>query len=234
MDQIFSLVERDPKAGKSLLEKIDDAYYAKEDLNVVIPTLYFEKELAKMGSNVETLGLFAITGKNGKYGVLPRPNSITLFSRMVVTRGEYNHVIFKKGQKVMMARNSISGDLVEPLFKEMIKRGKIPSFVTYEIYRIFLTNIAKKTNVKFLSHWREVDLILSVAGRLEDNPRDYYRYAPEGQKVHFIDLEDKKYMRANWAIFTASHFREGRKELIIRSEKYLEASNLEKIIRNKS
>ncbi len=213
----------------------DGLYYADMDINIAIPSFYFERGLASMSKFIETIGLFAIVNSKGEYMTLPLANQITLFSRRVSTREKYIHVIFSKGEPIMMEKISMSGSLVEKFFHEVIKKGKFPEFVTYEIARSLLNSISRTTDAGILKNFREVDLLLSVLGRQENNPKLYYRYAPDKIKAVFVNIEDRSYVRDNFAIFSTSYFKDGREELISRTanKEEIEASDVEKILRNK-
>jgi hypothetical protein len=127
-------LQRDPDSIKKHLKKIGKTYVAKNDISILFPDRYINKNLATLGSTVKVVGIFIILDEDGKYGVLNIPTLVELTPDMVldVSIGTeiYKMLKFTKDSIVMPNSEPVKMDsFIDPLFDLFMVFGKVPFFL---------------------------------------------------------------------------------------------------------
>lgn len=139
MDSLdVSKLKRDAKYISSLLKVTDEKTIAEKDLSLIFPSIYIDKNLAKIGPLCEVLSvLILLDRESGKYSVClnPAKQNYSPYAIKEITCGNvlYQEMLFKKGD-VITPNNYIvlNQQHLFDVFETFYLLGKIPWFMSYE------------------------------------------------------------------------------------------------------
>lgn len=179
---------------RAALKKQGNQLIAKERMRIVIPTRYRSKQLARFGSETQTLGIFMYVLDDNSYALSMAPAIMTILpddtKDSLLDGQESTEFIFEKGS-VVVANVEVIRDakLLYYIYNEVISTGNVPAFFDYlSLGRLFDfamhftgTNPASSVSI--------MHLLISLVAR---DPKDlnlYFRQSTTG-----TDFKDATYI----------------------------------------
>jgi hypothetical protein len=226
-------MKRDPEYFKKIIVKDNNKIITKESLKIEFPKRYIDKGLAKIGSNIEIYGIFALV-KDDKYCVSNIPvmvyTSPIIINERTINKAEY--VVFEYGPNspiindITVLKNNI---LTEALFQEFIINGKMPWFIEYEDVIVMFKNMVKYAASAIGENHVSSELITSYIARSRKDIKLFHRNAPNDEYI-FAPLDDVFYSaNSTFAKLAGNYFSDAIISAIKQPEK--SPTKLEKLLR---
>jgi hypothetical protein len=226
-------MKRDSEYFKKIIIKDNNKIITKENLKIEFPKRYIDKGLAKIGSNIEVYGIFALV-KDDKYCISNIPamvyTSPVIINERTVNEAEY--VVFEYGSNspiindITVLKNNI---LTEALFQEFIINGKMPWFIEYEDVIVMFKNMVKYAASAIGENHVSSELITSYIARSKKDIKLFHRNAPNDEYI-FAPLDDVFYSaNSTFAKLAGNYFSDAIISAIKQPEK--SPTKLEKLLR---
>jgi hypothetical protein len=172
---------RDASKFKDILKELpDSSVVCTKEVKIYIPSRYKERNLAYIGNENHTLGIYAITVDDQYYGVSLINAMIqiepTVTNFVTFDEVEYIEFIFTKGSTVFSTTNLVQNNTIPySIFNEFFSKANIPWFIGYEeLGKIFDT--AKHHSGANIGQNKEVTkLLASMVARDKKDKTKYYR-----------------------------------------------------------
>lgn len=173
---------RDPgKVHAALADQADGSLVARKDVKIYIPGRFVEKELADIGAEVNTLGVFAIVVDDKYYAVSTVNAKMRLAPASVKTvkvdDETYLELDFPSGT-VVVADTLLLCDntLVFRIFDEIIARGRVPFYLDYEDLGKLFDTAEFHALVGFDRVHSVLEMFAAVISRDPTDRTKYYRH----------------------------------------------------------
>jgi len=226
-------MKRDPAYFKNIIVNKDNKLITKENVKIKFPKRYIDKGLAKIGSNIEIYGIFAIV-KDDRYSVSNIPAMINtspiLINEKLINEVEY--IVFEYGKDspivndITVLKNNI---LTEALFQEFIINGKMPWFIEYEDVNVIFKNMVKYASSAIGENHISSELITSYMARSKNDIKLFHRNEPKDDYI-FAPLDDVFYSaNSTLAKLAGNYFSDAIISAIKQPEK--SPTQLEKLLR---
>lgn len=235
-------LKRDPKKISSYLKTDNKSIITKEELYIIFPELYLDKEINVLGDISLIVGIFAILDPtNNLYSVSTIP------TRVEVTPSEISYTIINGDSYVLLKidKNDIfinnlnlvkDKSLAYLLFDTFFVQGKIPFYVTYLDLPNIFNNLYHYTGSKAGQNRLIYELLTAIITKYRDNPDIGYRNILDSLKdldtkpVIFKGLKDIHYtVTSSLSKITGSYYKQGILSAINKPDSNV--SNLENIVR---
>lgn len=174
-------LRRDPKRVQSALSiTAGGQVVTSKPCRIYIPARYAEKQLANIGSEIHILGIYAIV-MEGQYYAVSLANAMkriepATINTISIDDNEYYEFIFEAGDTVIADVNLVVNDtLPYHINDEIIAKGRIPWFLTYEDLGSLFDSAEKYAGVRLGANDAVLEMIASSIARSEKDPRVYYR-----------------------------------------------------------
>lgn len=199
---------RDASSVTSKLKELEDgSLVCLEPMSITTPTRYVERGLAELGQDTYVVGIFAlICGESYAVSLINammkiEPSSITT---MKIKGEEYYRFDFDKGATLLTSLNLVKKDvLVYKIYDEILSKGKVPWFMTYEDMGAIFSSAKKHAGTHIGSNAVITELIVSLITRTKEDKTKYYRTIVETQAdllskpPVFIPLKSVEYAATN-------------------------------------
>lgn len=189
---IRSLKRDAAKVNANWVQTRDDRVVAKKECKIYIPSRFAERGLATIGAETSILGLCAIVIEDKYYGVcnVNAMMRVTPSSTNMVMVDEVQHYefTFDAGATVIANTNLVKQDiLLYEIYSEIIAKGHIPWYLSYEDLGKLFTTAKKHAGVNLVANNTILEMVVAAISR---NPKDrtkYYR--------HVISSMDEQYTK---------------------------------------
>ncbi len=164
----------------NLVEREDLSVVSKKGCKIYIPTRYEERDLATVGLETRSIGIFGMVLDDKEYAVCSVNAMIGLepssTSKIRINEDEYFEFVFGPGAVVFKSTELMKNDSVlYRIYNEIFSKGNVPWYLGYEdLSRIFETaqhhagaNIGQTQEV--------IDLLVSLISRNKEDRTQYYR-----------------------------------------------------------
>ncbi len=161
---------RDPIRVNRALAKVSNKLVAKEPVRIYIPVRYAEKNLAYIGGETYTLGIFMIATEDKRYAIslitamvpIDPTNTLTVDFNGV----KYYEFYFRKGANVINNLNLVKDKkLIYSIFNEIISSGKAPWYLGYNDFANILSSAGKHAGVNIGENHEAMELLTSHLAR---------------------------------------------------------------------
>lgn len=171
---------RDPDRVYQALAKTKDKLIAKEPVRIYIPVRFSEVNLAHIGSEIYTVGIFMIATEDDRYAVSSVtamiPIDPTNTAKVKMDDTEYYEFFFRKGSTIITNLNLVQDNkLVYSIFNEIYTKGKAPWFLNYLDYSSLLHTAKKHAGVNIGENHEVMELLASMLARVPEDKTKYYR-----------------------------------------------------------
>lgn len=175
----FLNMRRDPQAVHAALAEKDGALIAKQALRIYVPKRFESKRLVLVGSEVSTIGIFAIV-VGDVYGVSKAlaqmqltPSSIAVVDMDGDDCFEFS---FDKGAVICPNVNLIREDsLAFKVYDEIIAGGHIPSFLNMEDMAKLFDTSEYHAGIRLAPTNAPLEMIAAAISRDRQNMAVYWR-----------------------------------------------------------
>lgn len=194
--------------NKALKEMPDGGMVAAEQCRIQIPVRWNDRFLASVGAETFVLGIMAIIVNDTHYAVSNVCAQFRLnpdrVSRVMVEDEEYYDFYFEKGSKIFESINLLKQDtLVYYLFDEIITKGNIPWYMTYDDLGKMLDSTVYYTDTHLAENCEMNELIISLIARDSQDRTKYYRTAIEDQE--YVSKAPPEYVALSSVVYSASN-----------------------------
>lgn len=209
--------------------------FAKEDLTIVFPTRYIDRELALLGSSVRTTAIFAIIDEDYNYGVISLPITMELtpykVEDLVIDSVDYKMLSFTKDSVICPNTNCVvSGSFLYNMFDEFYVKGNVPWYISYEDLAVMFSSSKEYAGSAIGNNQLAFELLTATITRVTENKNILFKEKLDSKNITFIGLNDRYYAFDNTgAKLIGGYMAEGVTNAIVSPEK--ESSNLTKILR---
>ena len=189
MDKInVSGLKRNPDVIKSYFKKIKNTIIVTEDITVVFPERYGNRDLAQIGSTVDVMSIYAILDSKKNYAIVNKlimqnlsPYNITDIS---IDNKIYKELHFNAGDVFMTNTTLVkTNTLIYNVFDEFFTKGNIPWFLSYDDLSDILIASKEYTGSDIGKNPIAVEILASLIARNPDDKTQYYRTLKEHKKI---------------------------------------------------
>lgn len=180
------------RKDENIFIKKDTDYYAKYDLEIIVPDRYIKSGFVRIDSTIDVLGICMVKFSDKHYKLLSIPLMLKIepFKTEKFKYDDEDYISFKI-RKGDIFTNSIlvqSPDAVKPLFTEFIIKGKVPKFVGYEDLRNIFDSMGEYTGMNIVNDKVAVSMLVASIARTEQDTTLPYRLAEKGNTLKWVGL----------------------------------------------
>ena len=185
----FNSLKRSSEALKSIVKLKDDVLSCTEDIKIVFPARYVNRELASFDNGTSVLGVWAYVDSKGNYSLSNVPGMINItpnnISIKLINDQEYYICEFEAGGiisphfKVLQTEN-----IMYILYDDFFVRGNIPVFFNYSDLTNISINATKYSGSKLSKYKATFELLVSIVAKDPADKNSYYRHSDVvGKKI---------------------------------------------------
>lgn len=174
---------RNSAAIAALLLKKENTFLTKEEIKIIIPARYVDKELAFIEhEQIRTVAIFAIVDSKNNYTVVNAPIFIPLSPSDIedaIIDGEQMKVLSFEPFSVVMP-NTIcvkSEQHMYDLYDEFITKGNVPWFMNYLDFSNLFARAKMFAGSKIGANRPVLEILAANVARNSKNLKQLYRYA---------------------------------------------------------
>lgn len=232
-------LKHNPKAINNVLKQTSDLVLAKDDLMVLFPAKFINKELAIVGSTVRVVSILCIIDSKNNYAVMTAPIYSELTPDKIddtVIDGELYKVlhfpedsVFMNGTKLVMSDN-----FLYDLFDMFYTKGEIPFYLDYENASEIFLESKKYCGNNIGGNSCLFEIITAIVGRNDKNKTEYWRHVlnqkKKGCELYYVGLSDIYYAFDNTGSkLIGAYFEQGLVNAV--SNKETKPTNTVKVLR---
>lgn len=175
----------------------DNILVAKENLKIVFPARYINRELASFENGVSVLGIWMWVDEDNNYSLSNVPGMVSLTPNNITTEiidnKEYYICEFEKGSiisphyRVLQVEN-----IMYILYDEFIVKGNVPEFFNYGEVSKISDNAGKYTGSALTKYKAAFELLESIVAKDPNDPNSYYRTSEafDKQNPEYVGLSN--------------------------------------------
>jgi hypothetical protein len=171
---ISKLVRNAEMIHAQLKELPDSRLVTIGGCKIYIPQRFSERNLAEVGVSTKIIGCFAITVQDKYYGVMSanammniKPSSMNIVR---IDETDYYEFVFDPGSTVIETTDLVKNNiLVYRIYDEMISKGNIPWYLSYEDFGKIFDSAAYHADVNLGNNPEVIWTIISLIAR---DPKD--------------------------------------------------------------
>lgn len=232
MDKInLSSLKRNPDVFKKYFKYVGDTIICNEDLKVIFPERYINKELVFMGSTTRIISIFAILDKYDNYCAVIAPiyQELAPFNITDAVVGDvmYKVLHFNKNDVFTISKTLVKTDgFIYDLFDEFIIKGNIPAFLSYDDISELLLESKKYAGNNVGNNMLIMEILTSIIARDKNDKTIFFRQVLEKESdkikspIDYIGLNNIYYSFDNTgARLVGGYFGSGVINAILNKEK---------------
>lgn len=170
----------------SALKKVGTQFIAQEPLRIHIPERFSERGLAEIGDVSYILGFMAIITEDNHYAntvvtamMRTEPDRI---GKVVVDDVGYIELFYDKGSAVVASTDVVINDnLPHRIYTEMLGKGRIPWYYTYEDIMKMFVDTKRYNGVTIGADFAIWEFISAALCRDPENTSQYFRQRPNAK-----------------------------------------------------
>lgn len=225
----------------AVTETAERSIVALKPVKMYIPARFPQRELAVIEDEITTVGICAIVLDDKYYmsAIICAPirTEPSMVNTVVIDDVEYLEMQYEPGDRVISSLDLVMIDnLLYRIYDEIIAKGRVPWYVTYEDLGDLFETSKKHTGITVGSTPAVLEIIVSTICRDSNDLRRYYRQVVETKEEisqnppALIPLRNVSYGATNTiAKITGSRFDEGMTSAIVSPGDRVERT--EKILR---
>ena len=184
---------RNGKVVSGFLTVDNKQIFCSKDCYVHIPVRFIDRDIASIGSDNNSFGIFPIIIKDTKeYGVLcvnaiVQLNPFTV-EQISVNGDDYYQLFFEANTAIITNTSVVRKDtIIYNILDEFIIKGKVPWYMGYEDLAKFLDTADSHAGSKVANNYELIEILASIISRDTNNRKVYMRVA----------ATDKNYVKKN-------------------------------------
>lgn len=181
LDIDFKKLKRNPTLINSKLLLKEDRTIAKEELSILIPKYYFNKNLAKKNNkSIELTCVFPILDAKGNYAIVAESSKQNInYARVEdVNVGDdvYEQYTYLAGDCILESTSTIkSEEVLFAIFECFFMLGKLPKFLSYMDVSNLFSNAAEYTGSYIGDYPTIIDIMVAILSRDASNMNVIYK-----------------------------------------------------------
>ena len=171
---------RDPDRIYKALAKTNNKLIAKEPIRIYIPARFTDVNLAYIGSEIYTVGIYMMATEDDRYAVSSITAMVSIdptnINKVKMNEDEYYEFYFRKGSTIISNLNLVQDNkLVYSIFNEIYSKGKAPWYLNYLDYSNLLQTAKKHAGVSIGENHEVMELLASMLARSAEDKNIFYR-----------------------------------------------------------
>jgi hypothetical protein len=198
MDKLnISGLKRNPEIIKSYLKTIKNTVVTTEDIQIVFPERYINRELAIIANTIKLVSIYAILDNYGNYAIMSAPiiQELVPFSihDLDVNGVIYKGLSFNRGDVVLpntvLVKNN---NFMYDIFDEFYIKGNIPWYLDYNDVSNVLAETKKYAGSNIGNNPLTMEIITSMVAKDPNNKQIYFRQVPDNKNIkpEYVGLSD--------------------------------------------
>lgn len=173
---------RDASKVHAALKKLDDgSVVTTRGCKILVPARFAEQQLAMLGNEINICGLFAIVVDDQFYGVSSAMAMMriepTITNTIKVEEEDYLEFVFDPGCTVISSTELVKSDtFIYLVYSEIIAKGNIPWFMTYEDMGGLFESAPHHAGVSVGANFAVIEMIIAAISRSEKDRTKYFRH----------------------------------------------------------
>lgn len=165
---------------KTLVQQDDRSVITKTGCKIFIPKRFIEREVAAIGSENYTLGIFPIVTSDNKYLLINAISYIYLnpseFSTAFIDEDEYIEFSFAPNTVVIKSLDLVQKDtLVYDVFNDFISNGNIPWYINYDDAGTILDTATTLAGTSIGANPEPIEILIAAISRNKQKKMEYFR-----------------------------------------------------------
>ncbi len=174
------LIRNPGKVHAALVKQPDDSVITTRDMKIYIPSRFVEKQLAQVGADIYTVGIMAYVVDDKYYAVSTINAMVRLSPTSIATvkfdGDSYLEFAFPAGSVVIADTKLLRvGTLVYKIFDEIIAKGRVPWYLSYEDVAKLFDTAETFADLKFGHVHSVLEMFAAAIARDPRNRSVYYR-----------------------------------------------------------
>lgn len=173
-------LKRNPELIKSYFKKVGESTVVKNNVRIIFPDRYINKELAVIGNSVKLVSIYAIIDEDDNYAVVSAPiyqevspNNINDISIDGII---YKELHFDKDDVFILNNNLVVTDnFMYDIFDEFFIKGNIPWFMDYNDMSNIMLETKKYAGSNIGKNPLTFEILTSIIARDKTNKKTYFR-----------------------------------------------------------
>ena len=198
----FTKLNMDTKAIEDIIVKKGRVLVCKEDIQIVYPKRFDDRDFTMFDSNIRIMGIFAFVDTKGNYAVHNIPNRLSVSPSVtdtIMLDGE-PHVLmtFYKGNIISEDTTMVMDtSFLNSLYNEFIVLGKVPKFFGYlDLLKTF--KLTLKFNGSPVGKFNTpLELLISLIARDINDKKKMFRYTGKSKglpgEIYWVGLSNVHY-----------------------------------------
>ena len=210
-------LKRNGSIVKTKIKKIGTSLVAKDDIRIMVPARFKNKELVTFNMDIKVYMFAAIIDSDNNYSVTRIPAMLTLTPELTeeVLVGNEEYLLFRFAKNTIISPDTKVAkmqSLLFNIFEEFFMRGKIPWYMEYnDVSKLFLQT-SKYSGSGAGNNPAAVELLTSIIARSPKDTTELFRYMKEASKdnITYIALLNVYYtFNSTMAKLGGSYFDQG-------------------------
>ena len=233
--------KRKPDVIKSKIKHTKNMFIANDDLFIMFPTKFVDKNLVVLDNISKVIGIFIVYDKSLNYSVVKIPATIKIepseIEDIIIDETPYTILHIEKGQSLFITDVIVKDlDVVFPIFDLFLLQGKVPWYLNYlDFYELFL-GLEKYAGSKVGKSVLGLSALTALNARDKKDPEIEFRAIVKNESdltaiyPEWVGLKNIYYsFKSTLSKIAGSYFKQGVIAGIVKPEK--ETTDLEYVLR---
>ncbi len=174
------LLKHNPKKIENKISVSGERFIATDNLYIIFPTRFLNKNLAYIENTVKLIGIFIIIDDDNNYALTNIPNFMTVepnsISNIQIDGKDYIRLKFQRDSVILSnSKLVMNDDFVFNIFEDFFINGNIPFYLNYEDLLSFFLNARKYANSSVADNPKGIEILISIITRSKNNRTKYLR-----------------------------------------------------------
>lgn len=218
-------LKHNPEAIKNCFRVKGNSTIATDDLLILFPERYVNKELAILEESVKVVGIYAIIDSQGNYASNITPIyqdiEVAMIDDVMCDDGRVYKELTIEKDSVFIANNDliVSDNLIGDIYDELLIKGNVPWYLGYDILPRVFSETRKYCGNRIGDDRMVFEILTSAIARGEDKT-EYYRHSKNVGvgKVNWLPLNNIYYYKNTGAKLVGAYYGYGVSSAIINKE----------------
>ena len=237
----ISKLKRNPEAIKKKIKKVENTMIAKENMLIVFPEKFVDKELTLLDNTSEVFGVVAILDEKNNYSILTIPSRFIVepaeIENIEINEEPYIALHIEAGQALISNTKMVKNqDITFPIFDLFMLQGKVPWYINYEDLLDVFIKLDKYAGSKVGGLVLALEALTALNARDPKNPETEFRMIINNvedmkkKPVEWVGLKNIYYsFKSTLSKIAGAYFKQGVLAAVVKPEK--ETTDLEYVLR---
>lgn len=188
-----------PKLIKSYFKQNNNIVTVNEDVRVIFPSIFINKELASLGSTVRLVSIYCILDNKNNYAVVVAPIYSELspdkIEDIAIEGDNFTMLHFPKGSVYMTnTKLIVSDNFLYDLFEMMFINGNIPWYMSYTLTSDLFSETSKYSGSGIGNDITLFEVVTAIVSRNSRDLTEFWRHTlnkgVKGSSLSYIGLSN--------------------------------------------